>query len=167
MTSERAPHEGGSDPPLGPLAGVRVVDVATVFAGPLAATILGDYGADVIKVEHPAKGDPARSHGPAKDGVPLWWTALGRNKQTITLALNKPAGADLLKALLADTDVLIENFRPGTLERWGLGPDVLRELNPRLVLVRVTGFGQFGPYAGRPGFGTLAESMSGFAAING
>ncbi|MDG6103656.1 CoA transferase [Dactylosporangium aurantiacum] len=149
------------------LAGITVVDVSTLFAGPLAATILGDFGADVIKIEHPVKGDPARGHGPAKDGVPLWWTLLGRNKRCATLNLSRPAGADLLKRLLAGADVLIENFRPGTLERWGLGPDVLAEVNPRLVVARVTAFGQFGPYAARPGFGTLAEAMSGFAAITG
>ncbi|GAA3228364.1 CaiB/BaiF CoA transferase family protein [Dactylosporangium siamense] len=149
------------------LAGITVVDVSTLFAGPLAATILGDFGADVIKIEHPAKGDPSRGHGPAKNGVPLWWTLLGRNKRCVTLNLSRPAGAELLKRLLAGADVLIENFRPGTLERWGLGPDVLLELNPRLVVARVTAFGQFGPYASRPGFGTLAEAMSGFAAITG
>ncbi|MEV6968253.1 CoA transferase [Hamadaea sp. NPDC051192] len=149
------------------LAGITVVDAATLFAGPLAATILGDYGADVIKVEHPAKGDPSRGHGPAKDGVPLWWTMLGRNKQTVTLDLGRAEGAELALRLLADADVLVENFRPGTLERWGLGPDVLHAINPRLVLARVTAFGQTGPYARRPGFGTLAEAMSGFAAITG
>ncbi len=161
MTSENG------RPAPGALAGLRVLDVATVFAGPLAATILGDFGAEVIKVEHPTRPDPARAHGPAKDGVPLWWTSLGRNKRTITLALNTPRGAELLHALTDQADVLIENFRPGTLERWGLGPEVLARTNPRLVVARVTGFGQFGPYASRPGFGTLAESMSGFAAING
>lgn len=150
-----------------PLEGVRVVDMATLFAGPLAATILGDYGADVIKVEHPTKGDPARNHGPSKDGVPLWWTSLGRNKRTITLNVGQPDGADVLKKLLADADVLIENFRVGTLERWGLAPETLQAINPRLVILRVTGFGQIGPYAKRPGFGTIAESMSGFASITG
>ncbi|MFG1943671.1 CaiB/BaiF CoA transferase family protein [Nonomuraea sp. NPDC048826] len=144
-----------------------VVDAATLFAGPLAATILGDYGADVIKVEHPDRGDPSRTHGASKDGIGLWWKMLGRNKRTVTANLGKPEGADLLKRLLAKADVLIENFRPGTLERWGLDPDTLLELNPRLVIARVTGFGQFGPYAKRPGFGTLAESMSGFAAVTG
>jgi crotonobetainyl-CoA:carnitine CoA-transferase CaiB-like acyl-CoA transferase len=150
-----------------PLDGVRVVDMATLFAGPLAATILGDYGADVIKIEHPEKGDPARNHGPSKDGVALWWTSLGRNKRTVTLNVGKPEGADVLKQLLADADVLIENFRVGTLERWGLAPETLHEINPRLVILRVTGFGQIGPYAKRPGFGTIAESMSGFASITG
>jgi crotonobetainyl-CoA:carnitine CoA-transferase CaiB-like acyl-CoA transferase len=148
-----------------PLTGVRVVDASTLFAGPLAATILGDYGADVLKIEHPAKGDPARGHGPSKDGVPLWWTMLGRNKRTITLDLGK--GPEIAKNLVADADVVIENFRPGTLERWGLGPEALHRVNPKLIIARVTTYGQFGPYSHRPGFGTLAEAMSGFAAITG
>jgi len=150
-----------------PLEGLKVVDAATLFAGPLAGTILGDFGADVIKVEHPAKGDPARTHGPSKDGISLWWAMLGRNKRTVTLNMGKPEGAEVAKQLLAEADVFIENFRPGTLERWGLGPEVLHSINPRLVIARVTGFGQFGPYSSRPGFGTLAESMSGFASITG
>jgi crotonobetainyl-CoA:carnitine CoA-transferase CaiB-like acyl-CoA transferase len=150
-----------------PLAGVRVLDVSTLFAGPLAATFLGDFGADVIKVEHPRKPDAARNHGPARDGVNLWWKTLGRNKRTVTINLGEPAGATLLSALAAEADVLIENFRPGTLERWGLGPARLHEANPNLVIARVTAFGQFGPYATRPGFGTLAEAMSGFAALTG
>lgn len=150
-----------------PLEGVRVIDASTLFAGPLAATILGDYGADVTKIEHPAKGDPARGHGPSKDGVPLWWTMLGRNKQTVNLNLGHEKGAEVLKKALKRTDVLIENFRPGTLERWGLSPGTLQEINPKLIIARVTTYGQFGPYSGRPGFGTLAEAMSGFAAITG
>jgi crotonobetainyl-CoA:carnitine CoA-transferase CaiB-like acyl-CoA transferase len=150
-----------------PLAGVRVLDVSTLFAGPLAATFLGDFGADVIKVEHPRTPDAARNHGPAKDGVNLWWKTLGRNKRTVTIDLGVPDGAELLLALTREADVLIENFRPGTLERWGLGPDELHAVNPRLVIARVTAFGQFGPYAARPGFGTLAEAMSGFAALTG
>jgi len=150
-----------------PLADVRVLDVSTLFAGPLAATFLGDFGADVIKVEHPRKPDAARNHGPAKDGVNLWWKTLGRNKRTVTVDLAEPAGAELLLALTREADVLVENFRPGTLERWGLGPEELHAVNPRLVLARVTAFGQFGPYASRPGFGTLAEAMSGFAALTG
>ena len=149
----------------GPLSGVRVVDCSTVLAGPLACQVLGDFGADVVKVEHPTAGDPLRTHGAAKDGVGLWWTLVGRNKQTLALDLHD--GADVLKRLLATADVFVENFRPGTLEKWGLGPDVLHELNPGLVVVRVTGFGQDGPYAQRPGFGTLVEAMSGFAHITG
>ncbi|MFE4176250.1 CaiB/BaiF CoA transferase family protein [Streptomyces sp. NPDC056909] len=150
-----------------PLSGLRVLDLATLFAGPLAATLLGDFGADVIKVEHPTRPDPSRGHGPAKDGVGLWWKLLGRNKRAITLDLSTPGGRDLLLRLAAGADVIIENFRPGTLEKWGLGWTELSLANPRLVLTRVTGFGQFGPYAHRPGFGTLAEAMSGFAAVTG
>jgi crotonobetainyl-CoA:carnitine CoA-transferase CaiB-like acyl-CoA transferase len=149
-----------------PLAGLRVLDVSTLFAGPLAATMLGDFGADVIKVEHP-KGDPVRYHGASKDGVGLWGKVVGRNKRGITLYLGAPEGQDVFRRLVERADVVIENFRPGTLERWGLGYDELSRINPGLVLVRVTGFGQFGPYSGRPGFGTLAEAMSGFAAITG
>jgi crotonobetainyl-CoA:carnitine CoA-transferase CaiB-like acyl-CoA transferase len=144
-----------------------VLDLATLFAGPLAATLLGDFGADVVKVEHPTKPDPSRGHGPAKDGVGLWWKLLGRNKRNITLDLSAPRGRDTLLRLARDADVVVENFRPGTLERWGLGWEALSAVNPRLVLARVTGFGQVGPYARRPGFGTLAEAMSGFAAVTG
>ncbi|MFE5208332.1 CaiB/BaiF CoA transferase family protein [Streptomyces sp. NPDC056600] len=150
-----------------PLSGLRVLDLATLFAGPLAATMLGDFGADVVKVEHPTKPDPSRGHGPAKDGVGLWWKLLGRNKRNITLDLSAPLGRDTLLRLVREADVVVENFRPGTLERWGLGWEELSAVNPRLVLARVTGFGQFGPYARRPGFGTLAEAMSGFAAVTG
>ncbi|MCW8120123.1 MULTISPECIES: CaiB/BaiF CoA transferase family protein [Streptomyces violaceoruber group] len=150
-----------------PLTGLRVLDLATLFAGPLAATMLGDFGAEVIKVEHPTRPDPSRGHGPSKDGVGLWWKLLGRNKHTITLDLSKPAGRTTLLRLAATADVVVENFRPGTLEKWDLGWDELSAVNPRLVLTRVTGFGQFGPYARRPGFGTLAEAISGFAAMTG
>ena len=149
----------------GPLAGVRVVDCSTVLAGPLTCQFLGDFGADVIKIEHPVAGDPLRTHGAVKDGVGLWWSMVGRNKRTLGLDLHD--GVEVFTRLIAETDVLVENFRPGTLEKWGLGPDVLHALNPGLVIVRVTGFGQEGPYAQRPGFGTLAEAMSGFAAITG
>ncbi|NMO34066.1 CoA transferase [Streptomyces sp. GMY01] len=149
------------------MAGLRVLDLATLFAGPIAAMLLGDFGAEVVKVEHPAKPDPARGHGPSKNGVGLWWKLLGRNKRAITLDLSKPGGRATLLRLAAGADVIVENFRPGTLERWELGWPELSAANPRLVLARVTGFGQFGPYATRPGFGTLAEAMSGFAAITG
>ncbi len=148
------------------LGGIKVIDTATLFAGPLAATVLGDFGAEVIKVEHP-RGDPSRSHGFAKDGVGLWWKTLGRNKKCVTLNLGKPEGQKIFERLVEDADVMIESFRPGTLERWNLGYERLREINPGLVLARVTGFGQFGPYKNRPGFGTLAESMSGFAHVTG
>ncbi|MEU6450178.1 CoA transferase [Streptomyces sp. NPDC046979] len=154
-------------PSSAPLTGLRVLDLATLFAGPLAATMLGDFGAEVVKVEHPSRPDPSRGHGPSKDGIGLWWKILGRNKRTITLDLSKPAGRTTLLRLVSTADVVIENFRPGTLEKWDLGWDELSAVNPRLVLTRVTGFGQFGPYARRPGFGTLAEAMSGFAAMTG
>jgi crotonobetainyl-CoA:carnitine CoA-transferase CaiB-like acyl-CoA transferase len=158
------PSRGAAAPPL---TGIRVLDVSTLFAGPLAATFLGDFGADVIKVEHPRKPDAARGHGPAKDGVNLWWKTLGRNKRTVTIDLGDAEGAELLRALVGEADVLIENFRPGTLERWGLAPEALHAVNPRLVIARVTAFGQVGPYSSRPGFGSLAEAMSGFAALTG
>jgi formyl-CoA transferase len=126
---------------------------------------MADFGADVIKIEHPAVPDGARTHGKSKNGVGLWWKVVSRNKRCVTLNLKQ--GQDIFKRLVAGADVLIENFRPGTLEGWGLGWDVLSALNPRLVMVRVTGFGQMGPYKDRPGFGTLAEAMSGFAHITG
>jgi crotonobetainyl-CoA:carnitine CoA-transferase CaiB-like acyl-CoA transferase len=148
------------------LAGIRVIDAASIFAGPVIGTLLGDFGADVIKVEHP-RGDNLRSMGWQKDGCSMWWELVGRNKRSVTLKLSDERGAEVLRRLVAEADVLIENFRPGTLERWGLAPELLHEINPRLVIVRTTGFGQTGPYARRPGFGTLAESISGFAYING
>src|SRR5581483_8044163 len=132
------------------LEGLKVVDCATLLAGPLIATLLADYGADVVKVEHPA-GDSLRGFRWTKDGVSLWWLFVNRNNACVSLSLSAPAGAALLKELVADADVLVENFRPGTMERWGLGWEELSAVNPRLVMVRVTGFGQTGPYAGRPG----------------
>ncbi len=150
----------------GPLAGIRVLDVATLFAGPMAATLLADFGADVVKVEHPS-GDPLRTHGHSRDGHGLWWKVLGRNKWTVTIDLSTPEGQELVRGLAEGADVVVENFRPGVLERWGLGYDRLSAGNPGLVMLRTTGFGQSGPYASRRGFGTLAESMSGFAALTG
>ncbi|MBQ0978672.1 CoA transferase [Micromonospora zamorensis] len=151
----------------GPLAGLRVLDLSTILAGPLVAQMLGDFGAEVIKIEHPGRGDGMRGHGLAKDDQPLWWKMVARNKRTVGLYLGDPAGAEIFRKLAATADVVIENFRPGTLERWGLGYDVLSADNPRLILLRVTGFGQSGPYAARPAFGTLVESMSGFAHLTG
>ncbi len=151
----------------GPLEGLRVLDASTILAGPLAAQILGDYGAEVIKVEHPARGDGMRGHGLDKDGESLWWKMISRNKRTIGLYLGDPDGARVFRDLAATADIVVENFRPGTLERWGLGYDVLSAANPGLILLRVTGFGQTGPYAARPAFGTLVEAMSGFAHLTG
>lgn len=154
-------------PADGPLTGLRVLDVSTILAGPLAAQILGDYGADVIKIEHPTRGDGMRGHGLDKHGEPLWWKMISRNKRAVGLYLGDPEGAQVFRRLARSTDVIIENFRPGTLEKWGLGYDVLSADNPGLILLRVTGFGQRGPYAKRPAFGTLVESMSGFAHLTG
>ena len=150
-----------------PLEGLRVLDVSTILAGPLCCQILGDYGADVIKVEHPRNGDNMRGHGRSKDGVPLWWKEISRNKRTVAIDLKDERGAEVFRRLTATADVVVENFRPGTLERWGIGPDVLMAENPGLVVARLTGFGQTGPYSSRAGFGTLAEAMSGFAASTG
>lgn len=150
-----------------PLDGLRVVDASTILAGPLCCQILGDFGADVVKVELPGAGDGLRGHGRAKDGVGLWWKEVGRNKRTVALDLRQPDGAEVFRRLAAWADVVVESFRPGTLERWGLGPARLQEDHPELVVVRLSGFGQTGPYAARPGFGTLAEAMSGFAHLTG
>jgi crotonobetainyl-CoA:carnitine CoA-transferase CaiB-like acyl-CoA transferase len=150
----------------GPLAGIRVLDVSTVYAAPISAMMLGDFGADVIKIEHP-RGDPARTHGWNREGHGLWWKVISRNKRTMTLNFGKPEGQAILRRLVAQADVLVENFRPGVMEKWGLGPDQLLEINPRLVMLRVTGFGQEGPYSQRRAFGTLAEAMSGFAHQTG
>jgi crotonobetainyl-CoA:carnitine CoA-transferase CaiB-like acyl-CoA transferase len=151
----------------GPLAGLTVLDAATLFAGPLAATLMGDLGADVIKIEHPVMGDPARHHGESKDGVGLWWKMLSRNKRPVTLNLGRPEGREVFLRLVETADVVIENFRPGTFERWGLSHAELAERNPEIVLARVSGFGRTGPLSGRAGYGTLAEAMCGFAAITG
>jgi crotonobetainyl-CoA:carnitine CoA-transferase CaiB-like acyl-CoA transferase len=148
------------------LSGVRVVDAGVLFAGPVIATLLADFGADVVKVEHP-HGDALRSLGWEKDGVSLWWAFVNRNKRCVSIDLSKTEGGKLLLELLKDADVFIESFRPGTLERWGLGPDVLHRANPGLVIVRTSGYGQTGPLSKRPGFGTIAEAMSGFAWVNG
>ena len=160
------PSAAASERPL-PLAGVRVLDIATMAAAPWAASYLAEFGADVIKVEMPVVGDHQRRWGTPKNGEGLFWKSMSRNKRSITLNLGKPRGAEVFKRLVKDVDVVIENFRPGTLERWGIGYETLREVNPRLILLRVTGFGQTGPYSPRPGFGTLAESLTGFAHLNG
>jgi crotonobetainyl-CoA:carnitine CoA-transferase CaiB-like acyl-CoA transferase len=153
----------------GPLADIRVLDLATVVAGPGAARYLADFGADVLKIERPGVGDSTRTLGlpDPRDGTSAYWKVVGRNKRCATLDLKSDDGRDALLRLVEDAHVIVENFRPGVMERLGLGPDVLLARNPRLVVCRVTAFGQDGPYAQRPGFATLAEAMSGFAAING
>ena len=151
----------------GPLSDLRVIDASTVLAGPLIGQIMADFGADVIKIEHPQRPDSLRGHGAQKEGHGLWWKMVGRNKRCVGLNLGHPEGAEIFLDLAGTADVVVENFRPGTLERWGLGWDVLSARNPGLVLCRVTGFGQDGPYARRPAFGTLIEAMSGFAHMTG
>jgi crotonobetainyl-CoA:carnitine CoA-transferase CaiB-like acyl-CoA transferase len=149
----------------GPLAGLVVIDVSTIIGGPMAALLLAEYGATVIKVEHPTLGDGARHMGYQSTG--MWWKFLSHNKKIVTCNLSNPRGAELLRRACVKADVIIENFRPGTMEKWGLGYDVLSAINPKLVMLRVTGFGQDGPYSSRPGYGTLAEAMSGFAHLTG
>lgn len=146
---------------------MRVLDVSTVIAAPLAGMILADYGAEVIKIEHPRGGDPARTHGDSKDDVPLWWLMLSRNKTCITLYLGSPEGQAVFRRLAATTDVVLENFRPGTMEGWGLGYDELAKDNPGIVVAHVSGYGRTGPMRDDPGFGTIGETMSGFAFRNG
>ncbi len=150
-----------------PLAGMRVVELATLIAGPAIGMLLADYGAEVVKVEHPKGGDGLRAWGNRRGDTGLYHKVLNRNKRLVTADLRTPLGVETVRRLARSADVLIENFRPGTLEAWGLGYEVLAALNPRLVLVRVSGFGQSGPYRDRPGFGTLAEAMTGFAYANG
>ncbi len=151
----------------GPLQDLRVLDISTVIAAPLAATLLADYGADVVKVEMPGQGDGLRSFPPFKEGESLWWKVTNRGKRFASLDLRTEEGADLFKRMIRDFDVLVENFRPGTLERWGLGPEVLHAINPSLVILRVTGFGQDGPRSKQPGFARLFEAMSGLAHLTG
>jgi crotonobetainyl-CoA:carnitine CoA-transferase CaiB-like acyl-CoA transferase len=155
-------------PPMQALEGLRVIDMATVLAGPGAARYLDDFGADVVKVESP-EGDGLRDLGwrDPSDDEGLWWKFVGRGKRSVVLDLKTDDGLAHMRRLVDGADVLVENFHPGTLERLGRSPDDLIARNPGLVVLRVTGFGQDGPYAGRPGFATLAEVMSGFAAVNG
>lgn len=159
--------QGSNPSSTGPLAGVRILDMATVLAAPFAATLCADLGAEVVKLELPDGSDPLRSLAPVKDGLPLYWKVTNRGKKGITLDVRKPRGRALFLELLPSFDVLVENFRAGTLERWGIGPEALFEANPRLVLLRVTGFGQTGPNATKPGFARIFEAMSGLTNLTG
>ena len=150
-----------------PLAGVKVVDISNFLAGPLVSMFLGDFGADVIKVERPDSGDELRFWGHNKDGVGLMYKLVNRNKRSVTADLRTPLGVEIVKRLVRDADIVVENYRKGTLERWGLGYDTLSAINPGLIMIRVTGFGQTGPNSHRPGFGTLAEGYAGYAYITG
>ena len=152
----------------GPLQGLMVIEMGSFIAGPFCGQLVADFGADVVKLEPPGTGDAMRQWGVAKrDGKSLWWPVIARNKQSVTLDLRQPEGRELARRLIADADVLVENFRPGTLEDWGLGPDRLKAENPGLIVARVSGFGQTGPYAKRAGFGSVAEAMAGMRGLAG
>ncbi len=151
-----------------PLSGIRVLDIATFIAAPFTATTLGEFGAEVIKVERPDGGDPWRRYGTPKDGGDtLAWKTEARNKSSLTLNLRAPEGVEILKKLVVQSDVVCENFRPGTLEKWDLGWDVLVQVNPRLILLRVSGYGQDGPYRDRPGFARIAHAYAGLVHLAG
>ncbi len=147
--------------PCGPLTGLKVVEMGQLIAGPFAAKTLADFGAEVIKIEPPGAGDPLRKWRMLKDGTSVWWQVQSRNKRSLALDLKQPEAQDIVRRLAAEADVLIENFRPGALEGWGLGPAALQALNPGLIMLRISGYGQTGPYRDRPGFGVVAEAMGG------
>jgi crotonobetainyl-CoA:carnitine CoA-transferase CaiB-like acyl-CoA transferase len=151
----------------GPLSGLRVLELGTMIGGPFATKIMGEFGADIIKVEPPKKGDPLRSWRHQYKGHSLWWLVQGRNKKSITLDLRKERGQEIARELAKNADILVENFRPGTLEKWGLGWEDLKKINPRLIMVRVSGYGQTGPYKDRPGFGSIGEAMGGIRYVTG
>jgi len=150
-----------TDSPTGPLSGLKVLELGQLIAGPFAAKTLADFGADVIKIEPPGMGDPLRKWRLLKDGTSVWWQVQSRNKRSLALDLKAPRAQDIVRQLAGDVDVLIENFRPGAMEGWGLGPDELLKINPRLIMLRISGYGQTGPYRDKPGFGVVAEAMSG------
>ncbi|MSP37666.1 MAG: CoA transferase [Deltaproteobacteria bacterium] len=150
-----------------PLKGVRVIDAGNMVAAPFATVLLADFGAEVIKIEHPKNGDGQRKLEPIMDGIPLWWKSVARNKRCITLDLGKPEGGEIFRQIVKGQDVVVENYRPGTFEKWGIGPDVLRGIDPRIIMLRISGFGQTGPYKNRAGFGRVAEAMSGLTNLIG
>jgi formyl-CoA transferase len=152
----------------GPLAGLRVIEMGTLIAGPFCGQILGDFGAEVIKIEDPKRGDPMRQWGRSlPKGLSPWWPVIGRNKKSVTLDLRTPEGREIAQSLIGVADVAIENFRPGALEKWGMGYDVLSAANPRLIMARISGFGQTGPYAARAGYGLIGEAMGGLRHVTG
>lgn len=153
--------------PAGPLAGLKVVELGQLIAGPFAARTLADFGAEVVKIEPPKEGDPLRKWRLLKDGTSIWWQAQSRNKRSLALDLRQPESQEIVRRLAAEADVLIENFRPGAVEGWGLGPDALLAANPALVMLRISGYGQTGPYRDRPGFGVVAEAMGGLRHLTG
>jgi crotonobetainyl-CoA:carnitine CoA-transferase CaiB-like acyl-CoA transferase len=168
MRPEQPQAAGGETDTPGPLAGVRVLDIATFIAAPFCGTVLADFGAEVIKIEQPGTGDPLRRFGTQTEcGDTFVWLSEARNKQSMTLDLRSSEGADLFKKLIVQSDVLLENFRPGTLEKWGLGYDVLSAINPKLVMLRISAYGQTGPYRNKPGFARIAHGFSGLAYLAG
>src|ERR1700750_139890 len=167
-TSEGNGSQPGRSLGDGPLTGIKAIEFGQLLAGPYVGTLLGDFGADVIKVEAPGKGDPMRDWGRLRhNDHSLWWSILARNKRSIALDLRSDAGQDIARKLCATADVVLENFRPGTMEKWGLGPDDVHATNPRAIYARVTGYGQTGRYRDRPGFASASEAISGLRGING
>ena len=166
-TTAAAPATPDRPEPSGPLLGLKVVELGQLIAGPFAAKTLADFGAEVIKIEAPGAGDPLRKWRLLKNGTSVWWQVQSRNKRSVALDLKDPQAQDIVRRLATEADVLIENFRPGAMEGWGLGPDDLLKLNPRLIMLRISGYGQTGPYRDRPGFGVVAEAMSGLRHLTG
>jgi crotonobetainyl-CoA:carnitine CoA-transferase CaiB-like acyl-CoA transferase len=156
-----------TDVNIGPLAGIRVLELGQLLAGPFTGSILGYFGAEVIKIESPDGGDPIRGWREVQDGTSLWWYSLGRNKKSVTIDLKTEQGCKLAKKLINTADVVVENFRPGVMEKWGLGPEQFKATNPKLVYARISGFGQTGPYSKKPGYASVTEGMSGFRYVNG
>ncbi len=167
MPHAKPPATPDPSSPVGPLAGLKVVELGQLIAGPFAAKTLADFGAEVIKIETPGAGDPLRKWRLLKDGTSVWWQVQSRNKRSVALDLRQPEAQEIVRKLAREADVLIENFRPGAMEDWGLGPDALLALNPRLIMLRISGYGQTGPYRDRPGFGVVAEAMSGLRHLTG
>ncbi len=163
----QSPNPMQSNPSVRPLDGVRVLELGQLLAGPFAGSMLGYFGAEIIKVESPGKGDPIRAWRVLDNGTSLWWRSLGRNKKCVTLNLHAEKGRQIARQLVDQVDILIENFRPGTMEKWGLGPEDVKRTNPELIYARVSGYGQTGPYATRPGFASVCEGIGGFRYLNG
>ncbi len=163
MKAMQKPHPSNA----GPLTGLKVIELGQLIAGPFAAKTLADFGAEVIKIEAPGSGDPLRKWRLLKDGTSVWWQVQSRNKRSVALDLKAPEAQDIVRQLATEADVLIENFRPGAMEGWGLGPDALQALNPGLIVLRISGYGQTGPYRDRPGFGVVAEAMGGLRHLTG
>ena len=161
VSAQASPQPSSQSTPGGPLAGLKVIELGQLIAGPFAAKTLSDFGADVVKIEPPGVGDPLRKWRLLKDGTSVWWQVQSRNKRSLALDLRQTEAQDVVRKLATESDVLIENFRPGAMEGWGLGPEDLHKLNPRLIMLRISGYGQTGPYRDRPGFGVVAEAMSG------